>query len=93
MTLLRRQLAVIADRGYAVEVEEVLPGFGSVAVPVADPEEAPYAAVSATVSVERLAVQQLVPALRTTAAGIARAVDRRVLADAVESPPLRVAAG
>jgi DNA-binding IclR family transcriptional regulator len=81
VALLRRQLVSVVDHRYAIEVEEMLPGYGSVAVPVADADGAAYAAISATAPVARLAVQRLLPPLREAAAGIARAVDRRMLAE------------
>jgi DNA-binding IclR family transcriptional regulator len=93
VALLRRQLATIADRGCAVEIEEMLPGFGSLAVPIVDVDGAAYAAISATVPLDRLAVRQLLPVLREAAATISRAVDRRMIMESVEQPRLHVVAG
>ncbi|MBT2224938.1 IclR family transcriptional regulator [Nonomuraea sp. NEAU-A123] len=70
---LRRQLVIVRERGYAVEREEILLGFGSVAVPVAGADGTVVASVSATAPVARLETRLLLPALRSTAAGISRA--------------------
>lgn len=77
-TLLRRQLALITEQGYAVEVEEVLPKYGAIAVPVLDPAGSAYAAVAATVTLDQLAVKRLLPELRLTAAAIAKAVHQNL---------------
>ncbi|MFW3168768.1 IclR family transcriptional regulator [Geodermatophilus sp. CPCC 206100] len=75
---LRAQLVEVRRRGFAVEVEETLVGYASVAVPVVGSDGSVYAAVSATAPVSRLVVGRLVPQLQAAAAGIARAVDRRI---------------
>ncbi|MEV0384873.1 IclR family transcriptional regulator [Nonomuraea sp. NPDC050643] len=74
---LRRQLTVIRDRGYAVEKEEILLGFSSIAVPVMGVEGAVIASVSVTVPLSRLVERKLLPDLHATAAAISRAVGRR----------------
>lgn len=76
---LKVQLAEFRSKGYAVELEETLVGYGSVAVPVIGSDGEVYAAISATLPVQRLHVARLVPQLHATAAGIARAVERRML--------------
>ncbi|TDC79840.1 IclR family transcriptional regulator [Streptomyces hainanensis] len=74
---LRRQLAVVAERGFALEAGETLSGYGSLAVPVIGEDGTVHAAVSATAPVAQVTAQRLLPPLRATAAGIARAMDRR----------------
>ncbi|MGW4489510.1 IclR family transcriptional regulator [Amycolatopsis sp. NPDC004368] len=71
---LERQLTRIRAQGFAVEVEETLPRYASVAVPVISTDGAVHAAVSATDSARRLAVNTLLPELRRAAATIARAI-------------------
>lgn len=80
LDLLRRQIEEIRRRGYAVELEETLPGFGSLAVPIAGPDGVVYAALSATLPTAPLTanLNRLVPQLRLAAVGIARAVERRM---------------
>ncbi|WP_433518780.1 IclR family transcriptional regulator [Nonomuraea sp. CA-143628] len=74
---LRRQLEVVRERGYAVETEEILLGFGSMAVPVVRADGTVVASVSAAAPLARLVTRRLLPELRSTAAGIALAIDRR----------------
>jgi DNA-binding IclR family transcriptional regulator len=74
---LKVQLAEFRKKGYAVEIEETLVGYGSVAVPVLGSDGEVYAAISATLPINRLYVTRLVPQLHATAVGIARAVERR----------------
>lgn len=76
---LRAQLVEVRRAGFAVEREETKVGFGSVAVPVVGADGSVSAAVSTTLPTDRLATARLVPALRATANGIARAVERRLL--------------
>jgi DNA-binding IclR family transcriptional regulator len=76
---LRAQLVEVRRAGFAVELEETKVGFGSVAVPVVGADGSVSAAVSTTLPADRIATSRLVPALRATAAGIARAVERRLL--------------
>jgi len=73
---LKRQLAEFRHKGYAVEMEETLVGYGSVAVPVRGADGEVYAAISATLPIGRLHVARLVPQLHATAVGIVRAVER-----------------
>lgn len=84
---LKGQLAEIRRKGFAVELEETLVGYGSVAVPVAGWDGDVYAAISATAPVNRLPVARLLPQLHATAAGIARAVERRTLDRGAPSMP------
>lgn len=72
---LRGQLELVRERGFAIELEETLAGFGSVAVPVAGHSGTVHGAVSVTVAVSRLQPRALLPHLRTAAADIGRAVD------------------
>jgi DNA-binding IclR family transcriptional regulator len=74
---LKLQLAEFRKKRYAVELEETLVGYGSVAVPVVGSDGEVYAAISATLPVSRLYVARLVPQLHATAVGITRAVERR----------------
>lgn len=90
MSLLRRQLAGVKERGYAVEAEEMMPGVGTLAVPVSDAEGTAYAAVSVAVPIQRLAVGQLLPTLRAATATISRAVGQHTVVEPVEHPRLRV---
>ncbi|GAA4809505.1 IclR family transcriptional regulator [Actinomycetospora chlora] len=76
---LRAQLVEVRRAGFAVELEETKVGFGSVAVPVVGADGSVSAAVSTTLPADRIATARLVPALRATANGIARAVERRLL--------------
>ncbi|GAB2898473.1 IclR family transcriptional regulator [Streptomyces mayteni] len=74
--VLRRQLAVVAERGFALEVGETLSGYGSLAVPVTGESGTVHAAVSATGPAAQVTAQRLLPELRATAESIARAMDR-----------------
>lgn len=78
---LDRQLAQIRAQGFAVEVEETMPRYGSVAVPVISADGVIHAAVSATESSSRLAVRQLLPELRRSAARIARSTVQATITD------------
>src|SRR2546429_477915 len=60
---LKLQLAEFRKKGYAVELEETLVGYGSVAVPVLGSAGEVYAAISATLPVNRLYVTRLAPQL------------------------------
>jgi DNA-binding IclR family transcriptional regulator len=86
---LRRQFSLIRDRGFAIEIEETLPGFGSIAVPVTGADGTVHAAVSATATATRLVPQRLLPELRSAATVIARAMDRAMLKAADVPPHLR----
>ncbi|MEU4226692.1 IclR family transcriptional regulator [Nonomuraea sp. NPDC026600] len=70
---LRQQLAVVQEHGYAVEMEEILLGFGSIAVPILGAEGTVVASVSATAPTARL-VTRLLPELRSSAAAVSRAL-------------------
>ncbi|MCF6469443.1 IclR family transcriptional regulator [Nonomuraea sp. MG754425] len=74
---LSRQMELIRERGFALEAEETLPGFGSIAVPVVPAGGTVHAAVSATVPMGRLAPRTLLPGLHAAAAAIARGVEQR----------------
>lgn len=76
---LRGQLSTAREHGYAVELEETLPGHGSVAVPLVGADGTVYAAVSATAPLPRTDPRQLVPVLLATAATIVRTLERRLL--------------
>ncbi|MFF5112869.1 IclR family transcriptional regulator [Streptosporangium sp. NPDC000509] len=76
-----RQMEIVRERGFALEVEETQLGFGSIAVPIAAYGGGPVsAAVSVTVPVGRLVPRALLPELRSTAAGIARGLGQRTYA-------------
>ncbi|MBC3191179.1 IclR family transcriptional regulator [Pseudonocardia sp. C8] len=75
---LRDQLDTIRRRGFALERQEAAAGFGSVAVPVAGPDGAVYAAVSAAQPLPQFHVDRLVPRLREAARGVSRAVHERL---------------
>ncbi|WP_448616485.1 IclR family transcriptional regulator [Modestobacter sp. URMC 112] len=76
---LRGQLSEVRSRGYAVETHETLTGYGTVAVPVTGYDGFVHATVSATLPANRMSVPRLVPQLQGAAAGIGRAVDRRLV--------------
>lgn len=84
-----RQLDSVRSRGFAIEMEEIMPRHGSIAVPIVGPDGIVYGAVSATDLVGRLAVRQLVPELRRTAVTIARAVARAMITEPVGAGNLR----
>lgn len=98
---LRKQLTAVRAQGFALEIEETMPGVGSLAVPVTAADGTVHAAVSTTGPVPRLAPRRLLPELRSTAATIARALDRALLTasevrnerSATGPAPLRHAAG
>lgn len=88
---LRKQLTVVRAKGFALEIEETMPGVGSLAVPVASADGTVHAAVSTTAPVSRLIPKRLLPELRTAAAAIARALDRALLtASEVRNEPFTV---
>jgi DNA-binding IclR family transcriptional regulator len=84
--VLEGQLGDVRRRGFAVELHETMTGSGSVAVPVTGFDGTVHAAVSATLPANGMSVQRLVPQLQGAAAGIARAVERR-LADRYATVP------
>jgi IclR family acetate operon transcriptional repressor len=71
---LAQDLAVVRDRGFAVEHEESTVGITCVAAPVLDPAGVAVAAVSITGWVGRMDAARLAPAVRTAALGISRAL-------------------
>jgi DNA-binding IclR family transcriptional regulator len=86
---LRKQLVAVRAQGFAIEIEETMPGVGSLAVPVTGADGAVHAAVSTTAPVARLVPRRLLPELRSAAATIARALDRALLtASEVRNEPL-----
>jgi DNA-binding IclR family transcriptional regulator len=88
---LRKQLTVVRAKGFALEIEETMPGVGSLAVPVTGADGTVHAAVSTTAPVARLAPGRLLPDLRTAAVTIARALDRALLtASEVRNEPFTV---
>ncbi|NIB32849.1 hypothetical protein HBB16_15830 [Pseudonocardia sp. MCCB 268] len=58
---MRDQLDTIRRRGFALERQEAVAGFGSVAVPVAGPDGVVYAAVSVAQPLPQFHVDRLVP--------------------------------
>jgi DNA-binding IclR family transcriptional regulator len=84
--VLRGQLSDVRRRGFAVELHETVTGYGSVAVPVTGHDGVVHATVSASLPANQMSVPRLVPQLQGAAAGIARAVDRR-LADKFAAAP------
>ncbi|POX42920.1 IclR family transcriptional regulator [Streptomyces sp. Ru73] len=72
---LEQQLAAVADRGYALEHDEVLSGHSSLAVPVTGMDGTVHAAVSATATTARMRTGSLLPELWSAAADIARRLD------------------
>ena len=72
--LLRRQVAEVRRRGYAVTGEEMSLGTATVAVPVRDVEGAVIAALGVVAASSRRDLTRLVPALQVAAAGLSRAV-------------------
>jgi DNA-binding IclR family transcriptional regulator len=78
--VLRRQLADVRRRGYAVTGEEMSLGAASVAVPVLGSDGEVVAALGVVVASSRRNLARLVPALQVAAQGVARAA-------AVPGPP------
>ena len=72
--LLRDRLADIRERGYAEEYEESAPGVACVAAPVLGPDGVAVAAISITAWSNRFTPARVVPAVRTAALGLSRAV-------------------
>ena len=73
--VLRRQLADVRRRGYALTSEEMTLGTRSVAVPVTDGRGHVVAALGIVAGSSRRDLTRLVPALAVAARGIARGVD------------------
>ena len=73
--VLRRQLAEVRRRGYALTAEEMTLGTRSVAVPVTDSGGRVFAALGIVVGSVRRDLTRLVPVLDVAARGIARAVE------------------
>ncbi|SFP72546.1 DNA-binding transcriptional regulator, IclR family [Amycolatopsis arida] len=71
---LRRELRTTLERGYALTNEEMTLGSCSVAVPVSHPDPVPPVALGIVVHTVRADLPKLVPALRSAAEGIARAL-------------------
>ncbi|GHE84077.1 IclR family transcriptional regulator [Amycolatopsis deserti] len=89
---LHKQLVAVRAQGFALEIEETMPGVGSLAVPVTGADGTVHAAVSTTAPVSRLVPRRLLPELRSAAATIARALDRALLtASEVRNEPFTVA--
>lgn len=72
--LLRAQLADIRTRGYAEEHEESAPGVTCAAAPVLGPDGVAVAAISITGWSNRLNTARVLPAVRTAALGLCRAI-------------------
>lgn len=72
---LRAQLPDVRQHGYAVELEEMLAGYSTLAVPLVDPYGMVYASVSVTLPTNRLIIGRLLPQMRAATAFISRAVD------------------
>lgn len=70
--VLRRQLAEVRRRGYALTGEEMTVGTGSVAVPVVTDTGEVFAALGVVAATTRRDLVRLVPALDVAARGIAR---------------------
>ncbi len=78
--VLERELAAIAENGYAVDSQEFVTGVRSVAVPIHDRRGVPIAALAVSGSVRRItpaSVPALVTALRRSAADISRRLGYR----------------
>lgn len=87
---LRRQLDTICEQRYAIEIEETLSRYGSIAVPITGADGVLHAAVSATAPAAWLAIKRLLPELRATARNIGTALDRYLLH--TDHPRMSVAA-
>lgn len=74
---LRRQLAEVRRRGFALTAEEMTLGTSSVAVPVTDGTGEVSAALGVVAAATRRDLVRRVPALQVAARGIARAIDIR----------------
>jgi DNA-binding IclR family transcriptional regulator len=73
--VLRRQLADVRRRGYAVTSEEMTLGTRSIAVPVTDGGDRVFAALGIVTASSQRDVTRLVPVLGVAARGIARSLD------------------
>ncbi|GAA0526238.1 IclR family transcriptional regulator [Paractinoplanes ferrugineus] len=73
---LRVQLDDVRKHGYAVEIEEMLAGYSSLAVPITDAYDVVYACVSITMPTSQLIVPRLLPTVRATAEYISREVEQ-----------------
>jgi DNA-binding IclR family transcriptional regulator len=67
-----KQLATVAEQGYAVNDEETHKGVVSVAAPVLDRDGAAIAAISVTGKAGRVDPHRLAPAVRTATLGLGR---------------------
>ncbi|MCW2713754.1 MAG: IclR family transcriptional regulator [Frankiales bacterium] len=76
---LRRELAVVAERGVAFDREEAAIGLGCVAAPILDASNRPVAALSVSVPVARRRLDQLASAVQTAALSISRGLGRQGL--------------
>lgn len=74
--VLRRQLADVRRRGYAVTGEEMSLGAASVAVPLLGSDGGVMAALGVVAASSRRDLARLVPALQVAAQGVARAAAR-----------------
>lgn len=72
--VLREQLRLVAERGYAVNSEETHVGVVSVAAPIMDPDGVAVAAISITGKAGRVDPMRLAPAVCTAARVVSRAL-------------------
>ena len=67
LSALRRVLAQEREQGYSVEEGEVVPDYASVAAAVTDAAGAPVASISLTFRPERASIEELAPAITSSA--------------------------
>ena len=73
---LRLQLGDVRRTGLARETEEVVPGLACIAAPIFGPNGRPVAALSTSVTVDRLDTRRLEPILREVAAAATKRLSR-----------------
>lgn len=79
---LRRDIALVRERGYSIVDQELESGLRSIAVPIVDSSQAVVAALNIGTHVSRMTTEQLeqevLPPLRATAHDISRALGARI---------------
>lgn len=79
--VLRADLRTVRGNGWAVEREETLIGFVSVAAPIFDRDERPLAALSVTAPGRRFDPDRFGPTVRTAARGLTRVLQATLRSD------------
>ncbi|MBN8830240.1 MAG: IclR family transcriptional regulator [Sphingomonadales bacterium] len=86
---LRRELAIVRERGFALDAGEIVEGLSCIAVPIRRAGGAAVAALSASffTSLSRREIAEALPALEAAAAGISLALDGPMAPAAVHREP------